>query len=231
MNNSLGFVAGDNGTILKTADGGTTWVKKTTPTTNALNAIKFSDANNGLAAGASGIILRSTDGGETWVVQSSGTARTLWAVGALGTGFGFIGGDLGTLLRSGDIMPPTTTLAQSPAQPTGANGWYKAAAPAVTLSSGEAGSTYYSWTSASGPYNLYSVPFSAIEGSTTLYYYSVDLSSNVETPKSAGLQGRPHAADRAVECHHERGRDVDSASVVDRRPPTCCPAWRTTTCP
>jgi hypothetical protein len=190
VNNSLGFVSGDSGTILKTTDGGTTWVRKTTPTANALYAIKFSDANNGLAVGAGGVILRSTDGGETWVLQSSGTARTLWAVGALGTGFGFIGGDLGTLLRSGDIVPPTTTLTQTPAQPTGTNGWYKTTAPYITLNSSEAGNTYYSWTSASGPYTFYAplTSFAAIEGSTTLYYYSVDLSSNVETPKSASFK-------------------------------------------
>lgn len=78
---------------------------------------------------------------------------------------------------------PVTTLSVDPIMPNGINGWYKTA-PTVTLTRDEPGVTLYSWDSSSGPWTTYFEPFSAIIGSHTLYYYSIDNSSNTEAVQS-----------------------------------------------
>src|SRR5262245_56530903 len=57
------IVVGASGTILRTADGGTTWTRLTSPTFANLNAVTFSDAKTGIAVGGAGTILRTEDSG------------------------------------------------------------------------------------------------------------------------------------------------------------------------
>ncbi len=66
-------VVGDNGTILKTTDGGTNWLQKTSSTTYNLQKVQFVNQNVGytLANDSSfyfGKLLKTLDGGETWNV-------------------------------------------------------------------------------------------------------------------------------------------------------------------
>ena len=70
---SNGTVVGFSGTILRTTDGGGTWVARSSGTTKHLRDVSFADVNNGTAVGNSGTIVRTTDGGATWVEQDSGT--------------------------------------------------------------------------------------------------------------------------------------------------------------
>jgi len=86
-----------------------------------------------------------------------------------------------------DTTPPITTITLNPASPDGNNGWYKTT-PSITLNSNEPGTTYYSWTSSTGPWTTYSGPFNAIEGENTIYYYSIDSSSNTETVKDTTIK-------------------------------------------
>ncbi|MBK8698519.1 MAG: hypothetical protein IPN29_02840 [Saprospiraceae bacterium] len=90
---STGWVAGENGTIMKTTDGGATWAVQTSGITSTIRSIFFLDANNGWACGDGGSILRTLDGGTSWTPQSSpfttqynsirfATATTGWLVGA-----------------------------------------------------------------------------------------------------------------------------------------------------
>ena len=58
-----GTAVGDQGTIVRTADGGTTWTAQQSGTTNQLHGVSFTDANTGTAVGLQGTILRTTDGG------------------------------------------------------------------------------------------------------------------------------------------------------------------------
>lgn len=57
-----GYIAGDNGIILKTVDGGDTWDILTTGFTNKLRAIYFQSNNIGYSNA-----LKTIDGGATWV--------------------------------------------------------------------------------------------------------------------------------------------------------------------
>jgi len=75
----------------------------------------------------------------------------------------------------------------SPAVPDGANGWFKTM-PSVSLSPNEVSNTYYSWSSSNGPWLLYSIPFTALSGENTLYYYSEDTSNNLESVRNYGFK-------------------------------------------
>jgi photosystem II stability/assembly factor-like uncharacterized protein len=61
-----GWVVGQGGTILKTTDGGTTWIQQSSNTINRLLTIFFIDNQTGWAGGDDGILLKTTDGGNNW---------------------------------------------------------------------------------------------------------------------------------------------------------------------
>jgi hypothetical protein len=61
-----GAVAGANGFLATTSDGGESWQPRRTPTRATLNAIAFGPNNLVYAAGNGGTVLRSADGGVTW---------------------------------------------------------------------------------------------------------------------------------------------------------------------
>ena len=60
---------GNTGTILRTTNGGESWVEQTSGTTSDLFAVFFTDANNGTAVGYGGTILRTTNGGATFIEE------------------------------------------------------------------------------------------------------------------------------------------------------------------
>src|SRR6267378_2836630 len=99
---NTGTATGDNGTIIRTTNGGNTWVSQTSGTTNNLNAVSFTDANNGTAVSWYGIILRTTDSGATWVSQTSGTESFLYGVSFTDANNGTAVGEGGTILRTTD---------------------------------------------------------------------------------------------------------------------------------
>jgi len=66
------------GVILRTIDGGITWIQQSCPTeAYNLNAVCFINADIGTAVGDNGIIIRTTNGGEEWAKQMSGTEYSL----------------------------------------------------------------------------------------------------------------------------------------------------------
>jgi len=91
------------GLILHTTNGGTTWTSsKTSGTSEGLQSVFFTDADNGWVGGGGGVdnlyglILHTTDGGINWTRQINGTTGGLasiyftdesngWAVGGFGT--------------------------------------------------------------------------------------------------------------------------------------------------
>jgi photosystem II stability/assembly factor-like uncharacterized protein len=76
-------VGGYTGTnkILKTTNGGASWVSQNSGTTHWLRSVDFPvDAQTGYAVGDTGTILKTTDGGTNWVSQNSGTTRNFFSV-------------------------------------------------------------------------------------------------------------------------------------------------------
>lgn len=65
VTDSLGWVVGDSGTVLKTEDGGKSFTKQATGTDRKLYGVDFQDPSKGWIVGEQ-IILRTTDGGASW---------------------------------------------------------------------------------------------------------------------------------------------------------------------
>jgi photosystem II stability/assembly factor-like uncharacterized protein len=72
-----GMVVGDNGTILRTTDGGDTWMSQASGVIGDLNSVSFTDSLTGTIVGAPGIILRTVNGGVSWVQPISPTDTLL----------------------------------------------------------------------------------------------------------------------------------------------------------
>lgn len=102
VNANTGTAVGDNGTILRTTDGGLNWTGQTSGTGAHLRAVSFIDANTGTAVGTGGTILRTTNGGSSWASQISGTFQDLHCVAFTSALVGSAAGNAGTILRTTD---------------------------------------------------------------------------------------------------------------------------------
>jgi len=95
-----GWVFGETGVVFATRDGGTHWLRQTSPTKHLLLGGAFVDAAHGWLVGAGATIIQTSDGGMTWqmgVVPGGASARFTattfagdrlgWAVGMEGRVF------------------------------------------------------------------------------------------------------------------------------------------------
>jgi len=100
LSTDVGWSVGECGTILKTTDGGTTWIQQSSKTTNVLLSVSFTDSNNGTVVGDFGTILKTTNGGSTWSSQSSGTTNALYGIIFTDVNTGTAVGYNGTILKT-----------------------------------------------------------------------------------------------------------------------------------
>ena len=128
---SHGFIAGENGTILATKDGGSTWSTQRSGTTQTLFGV-HAFGSSVYAVGAGGTIVVTADGGSIWRSQPAclsssacepGSADrvsdTLHAVAQLGNGSVVVAGANGTILRkSGSNEQPPPTIPSPAPSPT-----------------------------------------------------------------------------------------------------------------
>jgi photosystem II stability/assembly factor-like uncharacterized protein len=111
---TIGYAVGDNGTILKTTDGGTTWALQSSGTTNPLRDISFISENIGTVVGEFGTILRTTNGGMNWKQQTDSEnvylAHTnLWCISFIDSNNGVSGGNYFYGFDAGDDIIFRTT--------------------------------------------------------------------------------------------------------------------------
>src|ERR1035437_2800366 len=99
LNANEGFMVGNNGTIIRTIDGGTTWSTIPSGTRKRLTSICFIDENTGFISGYGGTILKSVDGGLSWVTLSTGTTRDLYSISFPSANTGFASG-YGLILKT-----------------------------------------------------------------------------------------------------------------------------------
>jgi len=97
-----GIAVGVGGTIIRTTDGGSTWLIQNSGVPATLYGVSFTDVNTGTAVGAWGTILRTTDGGSTWFVQNSGVTETLYGVSFIDVNTGTAVGPSGKIVRTTD---------------------------------------------------------------------------------------------------------------------------------
>ncbi|MDQ3193198.1 MAG: YCF48-related protein [Bacteroidota bacterium] len=98
-NTDTGFVVGQNGSILKSADGGANWTTQISGVTSHLNSVYFTGANTGHIVGNNGIILKTTNGGINWTAQTSGITSFINSVFFTNLGNGYCAGFGGAILK------------------------------------------------------------------------------------------------------------------------------------
>jgi photosystem II stability/assembly factor-like uncharacterized protein len=99
-----GAAVGEQGTILRTTNGGEIWNKQNSSTDKWLCGVCFIDENNGIAVGEGGTILRTTNGGIAWNLPSIQTSAYLEYLrrACFSNGNYTIVGDDGIILKSTD---------------------------------------------------------------------------------------------------------------------------------
>jgi photosystem II stability/assembly factor-like uncharacterized protein len=101
---SVGWIAGGDKTICKSANGGTTWSIQTPPASlppgTAFNDVQFVNALTGWIVGSRGTILKTTTGGNTWTAQTSGVTYDLRNVYFVDSSTGWAVGDAETILKT-----------------------------------------------------------------------------------------------------------------------------------
>ncbi len=102
LNDQYCWVAGDEGTVCSTADGGNSWTVQPTGITERLNDIFFISEKTGWAVGAGGVILRTSNGGVSWSKQESGITTDFNSVHFADSIHGGIAADRATILVTSD---------------------------------------------------------------------------------------------------------------------------------
>jgi hypothetical protein len=104
LNSTTGYVAGDEGVVAKTTDGGATWNPTgPTGTLSELNKVDFVDLNNGYTFGLSGQGFKTTDGGTTWTSLTTGMGTsTIYGAGFVDVNTGWVVGASGKVFKTTD---------------------------------------------------------------------------------------------------------------------------------
>ena len=77
VNDRCGWAVGNFGLVMRTVDGGATWMAPPALTSDALRDFRFADSDHGWIVGGNGLVLRTDDGGESWAVQAYDVAHDL----------------------------------------------------------------------------------------------------------------------------------------------------------
>jgi photosystem II stability/assembly factor-like uncharacterized protein len=101
LDESRGIVAGDEGLLMITADGGRTWERRPSGTRESLTAIHGA-GRKVWAGGYGGVILHSDDAGLTWQFQPTFTTGAIESVYFLDENRGWAAGWSGLFLRTTD---------------------------------------------------------------------------------------------------------------------------------
>ena len=107
ISETTGFIAGSENTILKTTDGGETWVgsserARVGETRNNLENIWFVSPTTGWVIGSFGTLLHTADGGENWEKRDPGFDNNLFGIYFLDENTGWICGQEGLILHTTD---------------------------------------------------------------------------------------------------------------------------------
>lgn len=91
----VGYISGDDGFLMRTANKGLTWDLVTLPVVTSYKRVKFFDAQLGWLVGSGGKAMKTVDGGLTWTDRSTGSfyglidifigdPTHLWSVATIG---------------------------------------------------------------------------------------------------------------------------------------------------
>jgi len=106
INETTGWAAGNNGTIVKTTNGGTEWISQSVNSSDNIHSIHFVNSSSGWIAlyefipNRHGEIMHTTDGGETWTSQFSISGATLFSIYFSDPSNGWALGSSGVMFKS-----------------------------------------------------------------------------------------------------------------------------------
>lgn len=95
------WIAGEDGALLVSTNGGAAWTLASTGSTRHLRAIGRA-ANTGWAVGDGGTVLRTNNAGSSWTVQNAGSLQTLRGAAVFDAQHAWAVGDGGLVLRTVD---------------------------------------------------------------------------------------------------------------------------------
>lgn len=96
---NIGYVVGNNGTILKTTDKGAAWNTQSSGTTANLYSVRFLNDLIGFAVGDN-VFLKTTNGGVTWILNSTSLNYSVKSVFFLNQSTGYAAGGSGTISKT-----------------------------------------------------------------------------------------------------------------------------------
>lgn len=110
FNIDTGFIAGQNGKILRTFNNGTNWTIIPSGVTQSLRKIIYTPNRTLYAAGDNGTIIKSIDNANTWTTLATGTSDRITDISFYGNDTGYVVGLNGLLLKTTDAGITWTTL-------------------------------------------------------------------------------------------------------------------------
>ncbi|WP_143959363.1 YCF48-related protein [Litoribacter populi] len=116
VNEEVGFIAGKN-IILKSIDGGLSWVEQEPPLRTSMRGVTFFNLNIGMMVGDEGQVFRTSDGGENWTTSQLPSQETFTNIHYFDENEILVSGEKGKMYRStsgGDSWNPVSI-------PTGAD--------------------------------------------------------------------------------------------------------------
>lgn len=99
---STALAVGQNGIILRTEDGGSTWTRPQSGTTEVLRRVKFRTATDVIALGYGGLMLRSTNAGRNWQKVETGSTKALFDIAFRSDTHWMVVGQAALMLESTD---------------------------------------------------------------------------------------------------------------------------------
>jgi len=138
----IGYSCGQNGTIIKTTNGGIDWFRLPITLPENLYSLFFVNETIGYACGQNGKIIKTTDGGQTWQNLVSGITENLYHLHFISPDTGFIAGDNGMVLRTYDGGQNFDYLSVSPINPADLKGISVVANGRIAYAVGLAGSIF-----------------------------------------------------------------------------------------
>jgi len=97
-----GWIVGELGRIIRTTDGGQSWVRQDAGTKRPFLAMSCLDAKTAWIAGKEGIVYATKDGGDTWTQLQTGATRHLFAIEFPTLERGHAVGDFGAMVHTED---------------------------------------------------------------------------------------------------------------------------------
>lgn len=94
-----GWAVGDQGIIVRTTNGGASWTRQTSNTTDPLNAVSFADAQHGVIVGNTS--LYTVNGGQTWL-GGSGPGGSMYSVDMIDANTAWACGGGGVIYKTVD---------------------------------------------------------------------------------------------------------------------------------